>query len=49
VFAQKGVTRSSTDQAFRELFTALVVDLERAWKEGKLDTPEDATLGAGLR
>jgi hypothetical protein len=42
VFAQKGVTRSTTDQAFREIFLQLVTDLRSAL-EIETETPETPT------
>jgi len=43
-FVQKSVTRSSTDAAFREIFVALVGDLERGWNERGV-VPTTGSLG----
>jgi hypothetical protein len=45
-FAQKAVARSSTDEALREVFTAVVFDLNRSWRERQVGAPGDAAGGA---
>jgi hypothetical protein len=54
VFAQKEVTRSSTDEALREVFTAVVSDLTQSWRKRQVvpaatRPSTESKLGVALR